>query len=253
MKAAGANTVGALFVLLDLLERHPQTIRQLNLSEVEHKPTHADTAANMLIYRVMPLVSLMVARVYSTRAICAQQTVTAKPVFFGVVSTKNGPVGSPGWGHGRARNKCLPHIGESWNVAGRTREYRGGVWDRSGRSDRAGQKPAPTGRCRERRWQKSSSLALLLKESAARYEADNATGLVPLSPMQRSRKTANHRQAYRNLNHGVMRRHEGGVRLAAAITGWRFSAIPRRCGAAKSLACAAIWCSPAASSATSTG
>jgi hypothetical protein len=112
--------------------------------------------------------------------------VTAKPVFFGVVSTKSDPIAIPERARGRARNTYLPHTGESGNVAGRTREYRGGLWDRSGRSDHAGQKPATTGQCRERRWQKASSWALLLKESAARYEADNATGPVPLSPMQRS-------------------------------------------------------------------
>jgi hypothetical protein len=149
--------------------------------------------------------AIQVARVCSTRAICAQQTVTAKPVFFGAVSTKNDRIGSPDWARGRARNKCLPHTRESWNVAGRTREYRGGLRDRSGRSDHAGQKPAPTGGCRERRWQKASSCASLLKQSAARYEADNATGLVSLSPIQRSSEATNHRQAYRNLNLGVIR------------------------------------------------
>jgi hypothetical protein len=56
MKAAGANAVGALLVLLDLLERQSQTIGQLRLTEVEHKSTHADAAANMVVYRVTPLV-----------------------------------------------------------------------------------------------------------------------------------------------------------------------------------------------------
>ena len=56
MKAAGADAVGALLVLLDLLERQSQTIGQLHLSEVEHKSTHADAGADMLVYRVTPLV-----------------------------------------------------------------------------------------------------------------------------------------------------------------------------------------------------
>ena len=56
MKAAGADAVGALLVLLDLLERQSQTIGQLRLTEVEHKSTHADAATNMVVYRVTPLV-----------------------------------------------------------------------------------------------------------------------------------------------------------------------------------------------------
>jgi hypothetical protein len=56
MKAAGADAVGALLVLLDLLERQSQTIGQLRLTEVEHKSTHADAGADMIVYRVTPLV-----------------------------------------------------------------------------------------------------------------------------------------------------------------------------------------------------
>jgi hypothetical protein len=56
MKAAGADAVGALIVFLHLLERQSQTIGQLRLTEVEHKSTHADAAANMVVYRVTPLV-----------------------------------------------------------------------------------------------------------------------------------------------------------------------------------------------------
>jgi hypothetical protein len=52
MKAAGADPVGALLVLLDLLERQSQSIRQLHLAEAEHQSTHADTATDMLVYRV---------------------------------------------------------------------------------------------------------------------------------------------------------------------------------------------------------
>lgn len=48
---------------------------------------------------------------------------------------------------------------------------------------------------------------LPLKQSAARYGADNATRLVLLSPMQRSEPTPNHRQEYRNLNVGVIRQY----------------------------------------------
>jgi hypothetical protein len=55
MKTAGADAVGALLVLLDLLKRQPQTIRQLHLSEVEHKSPHADTVANMLVYCIASL------------------------------------------------------------------------------------------------------------------------------------------------------------------------------------------------------
>ncbi len=44
-----------------------------------------------------------------------------------------------------------------------------------------------------------------LSRAPLRYEADNATRLVPLSPMQRSARRANHRQQHRNLNLGVIR------------------------------------------------
>jgi hypothetical protein len=155
-----------------------------------------------------------------TRAICAQQAVTANPVFVRVVSTKSGPIGSPDWGRGRPRNKCLPHKGESSNVAGRTREYRGGLQGRSGRSDRAAQKPGPTRRCRERRWQKTSSWASLLDLHGHHYSNRAPLGTRRItrrgssrcprcsapakSPMQCCSEKANHRRAYRNLNHGVM-------------------------------------------------
>jgi hypothetical protein len=56
MKAAGADAVGALLVLLDLLERQSQAIGQLRLCEVEHESTHADAATNVVVYRVTPLV-----------------------------------------------------------------------------------------------------------------------------------------------------------------------------------------------------
>src|SRR6202043_971365 len=47
-------------------------------------------------------------------------------------------------------------------------------------------------------------VGITTQESAARYEADNATELVPLSPMQRSHQARNDRQACRNLDLGVI-------------------------------------------------
>jgi hypothetical protein len=54
MKTAGANAVGALLVFLDLLEGQFESVRQLHLSEVEHKSTHADAGTNVVVYRVRP-------------------------------------------------------------------------------------------------------------------------------------------------------------------------------------------------------
>jgi hypothetical protein len=56
LETAGTDAVGALLVFLHLLEGQSQTIRQLRLTEVEHKSTHADAATNMVVYRVTPLI-----------------------------------------------------------------------------------------------------------------------------------------------------------------------------------------------------
>jgi hypothetical protein len=52
LKTARADAVAALFVLLNLLIGQSQRIGQPFLAEVEHETTHADAAANMLVYRV---------------------------------------------------------------------------------------------------------------------------------------------------------------------------------------------------------
>jgi hypothetical protein len=56
VKAAGADAVGALLVLLDLLEGQSQSVRQLRLCKVEHKSSHADAPTHVAVYRVMLLV-----------------------------------------------------------------------------------------------------------------------------------------------------------------------------------------------------
>jgi hypothetical protein len=56
LKTAGANAVGALLVLLDLLEGQSQSVRQPRLRKVEHKSSHADASTHVAVYRVQPLV-----------------------------------------------------------------------------------------------------------------------------------------------------------------------------------------------------
>jgi hypothetical protein len=56
LKTAGANAVGALLVLLDLLEGKCQSVRQLRLCKVEHKSSHANAPTHVAVYRVQPLV-----------------------------------------------------------------------------------------------------------------------------------------------------------------------------------------------------
>ena len=52
LKPAGANSVGALFVFLDLLKGQAQGVAQFFLAHAKHYPPHTDAAANVPVDRV---------------------------------------------------------------------------------------------------------------------------------------------------------------------------------------------------------
>jgi hypothetical protein len=52
LQAGGADAVGPFLVFLDLLERQPKGVAEIGLAHIEHEPSHAHAAANMLVDRI---------------------------------------------------------------------------------------------------------------------------------------------------------------------------------------------------------
>ena len=58
VQAARANSVGALFVFLHLLECHAERIGESGLAQIEHEPTHPHATTNVLVSEVEQLFHL---------------------------------------------------------------------------------------------------------------------------------------------------------------------------------------------------